>query len=480
MSRTQRTASLFTALQAPLPQSLPPRLPPAPPTSTAQRQRERTAELWAAVQWPPSQFATNPAAQLAQQALLAQRFTPRVSLEPPDALLLELRGSVRLFGGLQPLLAQLQSVFAASAVVALAPTPLAALGFARAGKSCCLTDTTRLVSRLAPLPLRCLRWPEASLQRLAAVGVSTIGEALRLPRAGFAQRFGAHLLQDLDRLLGRRAHPRITFIATERFSSRCEPSFELADTALVLRTITPQLQQLEQFLLQRQRGITALLLRLVHRRQPPTQCVLRLAVPEHRAVRLAALLQSKLQQVVLAEPVRRCELRSGPLLVCAADSTQLWQPGEHGGGALTQMPAFLENLRARLGAAAVQGLRIAPGHRPELLSCATEPVWQSASARRVVTAVRDAPVPWPAGRRPLWLLPDPRQLPLTVDDSGHPLWQQLRLQLLAGPERLETGWWDGADICRDYYVAADGQGARLWIFRERDAGRRWFLHGYFG
>lgn len=478
MSRVQRTAELFTALQAPLPQSLPPRLPPAPPTP--QLRRARHAELWAAVQWPPGQFATDPPAQLAQQALLAQRYTPRVSLEPPDALLLELRGSVRLFGGLQPLLAQLQALFAATAVVALAPTPLAALGFARAGKSCCLTDATRLVSRLSPLPLRCLRWPEASLQRLAAVGVSTIGEALRLPRAGFAQRFGADLLQDLDQLVGRCAHPRVTFVATERFSSRCEPSFELTDTARVLHTIAPQLQQLEQFLLQRQRGITALLLRLIHRRQPPTQCVLRLAAPEHRAARIAVLLQSKLQQVVLAEPVRRCELRSGPLLACAADSTQLWQAGEHGGGALTQMPAFLESLRARLGSAAVQGLCMAAGHRPELLSCATEPVWQSASARRVATAVRDTSLPWPAGRRPLWLLPDPRQLPLAVDGSGHPLWRQLPLQLLAGPERLETGWWDGADICRDYYVAADGQGARLWIFRERDAYRRWFLHGYFG
>jgi len=478
VSRVQRTAELFTALQAPLPQSLPPRLPPAPPTP--QLRRARHAELWAAVQWPPGQFATDPPAQLAQQALLAQRYTPRVSLEPPDALLLELRGSVRLFGGLQPLLAQLQALFAATAVVALAPTPLAALGFARAGKSCCLTDATRLVSRLSPLPLRCLRWPEAGLQRLAAVGVSTIGEALRLPRAGFAQRFGADLLQDLDQLVGRCAHPRVTFVATERFSSRCEPSFELTDTARVLHTIAPQLQQLEQFLLQRQRGITALLLRLIHRRQPPTQCVLRLAAPEHRAARIAVLLQSKLQQVVLAEPVRRCELRSGPLLACAADSTQLWQAGEHGGGALTQMPAFLESLRARLGSAAVQGLCMAAGHRPELLSCATEPVWQSASARRVATAVRDTSLPWPAGRRPLWLLPDPRQLPLAVDGSGHPLWRQLPLQLLAGPERLETGWWDGADICRDYYVAADGQGARLWIFRERDAYRRWFLHGYFG
>ena len=478
MSRAPQTAGLFTDEQAPLPQALPPRLPPAPPAQ--QPHRPRLAELWAAVQWHPAEVSAWPATQLTQQAVLAQRFTPRVSLEPPDALLLELRGSLRLFGGLQPLLAQLQSVFNAAAGVALAPTPLAALVFARAGKDCCITDATRLVSRLAPLPLRCLRWPELSLQRLAAVGVTTIGEAVRLPRAGFVQRFGADTLQDLDRLLGRCAHPRASFAASERFVSRCEPSFELSDTARVLHTIAPQLQQLEQFLLQRQRGITALLLRLVHRRQPPTRCVLRLAVPEHRAARLEALLQSKLQQVVLPEPVRRCELRSGPLLVAAADSTQLWQPGEHGGGALTQMPAFLENLRARLGTAAVQGLGITPGHRPELLSAVTEPVWQRTATRRGPAAVRELPPPWSVARRPLWLLPDPRQMPLTVDERGHPLWRAAPLQLLAGPERLETGWWDGADICRDYYVAADGQGARLWIFRERDAGGRWFLHGYFG
>jgi protein ImuB len=54
------------------------------------------------------------------------------------------------------------------------------------------------------------------------------------------------------------------------------------------------------------------------------------------------------------------------------------------------------------------------------------------------------------------------------------------LRLLGDPERIETGWWDGIEIARDYYTAIDIHGVRLWIFRERAAPHRWFLHGVFG
>jgi protein ImuB len=52
----------------------------------------------------------------------------------------------------------------------------------------------------------------------------------------------------------------------------------------------------------------------------------------------------------------------------------------------------------------------------------------------------------------------------------------------SGPERLETGWWDGREIARDYWIARTPAGARLWIFRERHQSglARWFLHGVFG
>ena len=76
-------------------------------------------------------------AELTRLAQLAQRFTPRVSLEPPDALLLEVRGSLHLFSGLAGLkraLVQMCEALALRPLLGFAPTPLAALVAARAGR----------------------------------------------------------------------------------------------------------------------------------------------------------------------------------------------------------------------------------------------------------------------------------------------------------------------------------------------------------
>ena len=85
-------------------------------------------------------------------------------------------------------------------------------------------------------------------------------------------------------------------------------------------------------------------------------------------------------------------------------------------------------------------------------------------------------VPWPAFRRPLWLLPSPRLLP---ERDGLPR-RRGPLRLLGEAERIETSWWDGGDIARDYFTAVDLHGVRLWVFRERNAPHRWFLHGVYG
>jgi protein ImuB len=47
-----------------------------------------------------------------------------------------------------------------------------------------------------------------------------------------------------------------------------------------------------------------------------------------------------------------------------------------------------------------------------------------------------------------------------------------------GPERIETGWWRGRPIRRDYYRAETTTGRRYWLFRQLDDGG-WFLHGTF-
>ena len=74
------------------------------------------------------------------------------------------------------------------------------------------------------------------------------------------------------------------------------------------------------------------------------------------------------------------------------------------------------------------------------------------------------------------MLPDPRPLP---EEQGFPV-HEGRLHIVAGPERIETGWWDDDGVARDYYTAVNPHGLRLWIFRERNPAAAWYLHGYFG
>ena len=76
-----------------------------------------------------------------------------------------------------------------------------------------------------------------------------------------------------------------------------------------------------------------------------------------------------------------------------------------------------------------------------------------------------------------WLLAPPEPLP---ERAAQPLLAGRALQLLSGPERIEAGWWDGADVTRDYYVARDAAGVLLWVFRERLPPHAWCLHGVFG
>ena len=425
-------------------------------------------------------------ALLQRLAGLAAAFTPQVSLEPPDGLLLEIKSSIALFGGLRELCRRLRDVCRADPMFAhseaeprftLAPTALAALVAARAGARCFITDVNLLPARLKPLPLTMLRWPEEQNARLAAMGVRTLGELMRLPRAGFAKRFGVTLLADLDRLLGRRADPRRRLVLRERYRGRLDFDHEITDHERILQVLSPLLGELEQFLRVRQRGITALSCRFHHYRAAPTRCVLRLAAPEANAARLLSLLRERLATLALPEPVRRCDLHSGALIERGESTKPLWSPGERGHAPAGEMPAFIEHLRARLGAQAVYGLARVSEHRPEHAWRVAEPALDPAAARCAdATSALAAPQSRSAVRRPLWLLHAPYELDC---QRGRP-WYHGALKLLAGPERIESGWWDGADVQRDYYVASDLHGAQLWIYRECTQRQQWFLHGLFG
>jgi protein ImuB len=127
---------------------------------------------------------------------------------------------------------------------------------------------------------------------------------------------------------------------------------------------------------------------------------------------------------------------------------------------------LIEQLQARLGSRAVYGVRRVSEHRPE---AAWKAVISTDKTKRFEA------VGGRTGYRPLWMLVEPMALE-TV--RGEPAFPDV-LNLESGPERIEAGWWDGGDIWRDYYIAKNIRGMRLWIFKDcRESG--WYLHGLFG
>jgi protein ImuB len=204
---------------------------------------------------------------------------------------------------------------------------------------------------------------------------------------------------------------------------------------------------------------------------------LRFLQPVAQAERITGSMQERLACTVLPEPVRAVRLRSGPLLEVREESGDLFARDQRRAAGV---PQLIERLRARLGAEAVHGICLVPEHRPEAawkkwghspFSCLLQEEKRKKENVPIFLKKENVPV-FP---RPLWLLAEPQPL----EGREQPRYEG-PLEIEDGPERIESGWWDGRDVRRDYYVARTRTGARLWVFRERRAERRWFLHGVFG
>lgn len=404
--------------------------------------------------------------QLAALACWSGRFTSEVCLLPPAALLLEISGSLRLFGGLDALCAQLESGCAAqghAAAMAVAPTPLAALWLAAESPGSRCLSPTALPAALADLSLAVLDLPPAQAARAAGFGVRSLGELLRLPRAGLARRLGAAAVMALARGLGEVADPRPRFVFPDTFAEYLELPARVHDAGSLLFAARRLLQRCCGWLAARAAGVRELRLEMaheLHERQPASALELHFAAPTRDGDRIERVLRERLGRLALTAPVIALHLVVERVEALGGRERGLFGDAAGGEG----VAILVERLQARLGSEAVQGLMALPAHRPE---CASHPV--SPGAGSAVPA---------AGARPCWLLPQPEPL---AEVGGRPQ-RGGPLELLSGPERIESGWWDegeaGAvgDVRRDYFVALSPRREWLWIFRSAQG---WFLHGLF-
>lgn len=407
------------------------------------------------------------------------QFTPTISLAPPDTLLLEIGGCLRLFGGAEAIIAAALVGCAEqsySVSWAAAPTPLGAGWLARVGAGSVYPEMADMQAALAKLPCGVPGWSKEVENRLESFGLKRLGDLLAMPGSGLRRRIGNEPVDDLLRAWGDLPDPQKSFVFPENFAIAIELPARVEHAEALVFAGQRLFAALAGWLHGRQLLVRCCSLQLTHDDGAPTSLALNFAEPAADEARFVRLLREHLSRLKLKAPVEALRLQADELVGKPGASGQLFEQAADGEGAL----ACLERLRARLGEGAVQALGAAADHRPECATRSHEVVFDFGQNFGLTVAMtKTSQQSSVIGRnRPLWLLPKPQALP---ERAGSPQWHG-PLKLLSRSERLESGWWDegegGAtgDVRRDYFVARNPLGQWAWVFRNADG---WFLHGLF-
>lgn len=443
--------------------------------------------------------ARRDAAALQAVVHAALAFTPAVTLQDGQTVLLEVQSSLRLFDGLAALRQRLAAALAPlghQVHWAAAPTASGAAVLARwqppgRGDLVAGDHATRLPALqtlLDAAPVWLLGPGREHWEALQGMGLQTLADLRVLPRSGLARRFGEDLLVHLDRVLGRQADPRHWLTLPPVFDSRLELFARADTTEQVLHGAAVLLARLVAWAQGRHARVGTYTLRMLHERRrqaavPATALEVALAEPSLDAAHLQLLLRERLGRIELAAPTLELQLHCSRLTTGSAANGELFPTSaSHAEG----LGRLLERLGARLGETQVQRLVAVADHRPE---CASVGVPVQGGGALPKGATRPPPAPSAPEalaeglplHRPAWLLAEP----LALAERGMlPLLEGRPLQLLNGPERIETGWWEGPPVARDYFIAEAADGALVWVYRGRLAGAAdgstWFLHGRFG
>jgi protein ImuB len=416
----------------------------------------------------------------------ALRFTPRVA-HVDEALLLELSGSLRLWGGKRALLQQLlqgQPELAAPDW-AQGATSLIALGLLR----------QKMAGRAIPpqarqLPLDTLTAAREHVETLARAGCRSWGDLEALPRGGVSRRFGAELLAALDSAMGLQPERYPWLTLPEVFDQKLELPALATSAPELMWSAGRLLTQLQVWLQARQLGVLAFelewtldLKRLDGVRLPShEQLVIRTAQPTQDMAHLRKLVGEHLDRASISAPANHLRLRSLATTAWAGASHSLLVEDHAKGDKLHQL---VERLSARLGPEQVVVPQPNADHRPE-----HRQRWVPAQQHVTeIPAHKSRVKPPPADAiHPPWLLPQPLRLAVQRDTPHY----HGPLRLLTRPQRVEAGWWDeeGKGLAlRDYFIARSEAVGLVWIYRERPASlaeseaqtaqARWFLQGLY-
>ncbi|WP_462158945.1 Y-family DNA polymerase [Pseudoalteromonas sp. GB56] len=319
-------------------------------------------------------------------------------------------------------------------------------------------DEQACTERLAHVPVQGLLLSAEHKQQLARLGIHTTQQLLALPIAQLRQRFHYELVDYLTRLRGqlqRTCLPKKSryyrfYQPAQRFCETHELNFEIEDSARLLSPLTQLCERMCHYLRQHQLHTQQLTFILLFREQPQQSLILQSVEPQAQLSAWLRLLTIKLDALALDAPVIAIRLQCEDFITVDGSSHNLFEKRQQG----LARQQLLSVLHTRLGDERCYRLLQGRAHVPEYAQVQEGTLHALSVPKEQNTT---------AYLRPNFLItPTPLTEPLCI---------------LRGPERIQSHWWQQAQVERDYYVGENNQGQLCWVFKDKQ--QQWFVQGYF-
>lgn len=407
------------------------------------------------------------------------RYTPVVSIDIPDGLILEATGCPHLWGSeevyLQDIVTRLKRL-GYTVRVAIADTIGCAWAVARYGRESNIISNRGQSSAILSLPPQALRIEADIVERLLKLGLRQIHDFFSMGRSALRRRFGPQLLKRLDQAIGTEAEEIDPVTSIEPYQERL-PCLEPISTA---SGIEIALKRLLDTICQRLRsdgkGLRMAIFKCFRIDGKIESIDIETNRPSANEAHLFKLFEIKICSIEPALGIDLFMIEAKKVEKVSPLQQKLWERSK--GLENAALSELIDRLSGKIGPQQIK--RYLPD----------EHYWPERSFK-LANSLHEKPlIEWRVDRpRPLQLLPIPELVEVTAPIPDYPpmlfRYKGVLHKIIKadGPERIEQEWWLQEGQHRDYYYVEDEAGCRYWLFRlghyDEKKSYKWFVHGFF-
>ena len=367
-----------------------------------------------------------------------------------QGLLLQIHNMLHMHGGLAQYWHRIQNSLPKHVNYDFASgiTPLAARLLATTQYNQITSDPVQLRQAIEPINLKHTELACSVIDKLQRVGIRSVKDLLNIPFSELAKRFDSEVTHYIGQLTALIPHPINWFHPKQQFERYLELLFDIEHSQVLLKPLSLLLKPLESFLKNRDLLTDQIVIELYQRDKQKLSITVTSRQGEYLISSWLKLIELKLANITLSAPVFGISLLAQHTYIRSPDKQDLFKTKQ---GTLNQLQ-LLSILQAKLGQQALVKPSVSNSFLPE-----------SMNHNHQLPAGDSASVPlYPM--RPSFLLTPP--IPL-----------QEKVTIAYGPERINTAWWQGPPITRDYFIAYTHSGKWYWIYKNLE--NQWYLHGVF-